>query len=270
MHRIVPSQAVQIIDKLFSQFKDQVDSQGGRVALYPNDVGRVRAVLDVIESIPADLISLNPDDHARFIVATSVLKNQVDEWTARGNIGKLERVPGFGDLNPITIIRRALAFCRDEPIHASSGDLSFITPADLRDNIWADVTAIHRALSNQEWKATTVLAGSALEALLLWGISTRKSSDVDNAISSLVGNGELSSKPDPQMERWILHQYIYVAHSLTLIADSSKTQMLLAKEFRNLIHPGRSVRLAQTCDRGTALASVAAIEHAIRDLRNST
>src|SRR2546429_6882967 len=35
-----------------------------------------------------------------------------------------------------------------------------------------------------------------------------------------------------------------------------------------LIHPGRAQRLAQNCDRGTALSCVAALEHVVRDLRS--
>ena len=269
MTRIVPSQAVQIIDTLFPQFLDQQDSQQGRVSLHPGDVARVHAIVDLVDSIPAELISLDPDTYSRFAIALSVLKSQVDEWILRGNTGKLERISGFGDLNPITIVRRALADCKDEPIHTVSSDLNFVPDPDLRDNLWADVTAVRRALSNQEWKATTVLAGSVLEALLLWAISTKTSADVQSAISSLVATGDLASKPDSNPEKWILDQYIRIVHSLKLISDSSKTQMLLAKDFRNLIHPGRSARLGQTCDRATAYTSVAAIENAIRDLKDA-
>lgn len=40
----------------------------------------------------------------------------------------------------------------------------------------------------------------------------------------------------------------------------------LAKDFRNLIHPGAAQRLAQNCDRATALSAVAAVEHVVRDI----
>jgi hypothetical protein len=40
----------------------------------------------------------------------------------------------------------------------------------------------------------------------------------------------------------------------------------LAKDFRNLIHPGRSVRLARVCDQPTALAPVAGLGFLVRDL----
>ena len=44
------------------------------------------------------------------------------------------------------------------------------------------------------------------------------------------------------------------------------TQTRLAKDFRNLIHPGRAQRQGQTCDRATALSAVAAVEHIVRCL----
>ncbi len=67
-------------------------------------------------------------------------------------------------------------------------------------------------------------------------------------------------------ESWGLHQYIDVAAELDLISDESADQARLAKEYRNLIHPGRSARLAQVCDRATALSALAAVEHVVRDL----
>jgi hypothetical protein len=44
------------------------------------------------------------------------------------------------------------------------------------------------------------------------------------------------------------------------------TQADLARDFRNLIHPGRAQRTGADCDRGTALTALAAIELVVRDL----
>ena len=67
-------------------------------------------------------------------------------------------------------------------------------------------------------------------------------------------------------EEWVLHHYVEVATHLAIIKPDTATEARLAKDFRNLIHPGRAQRLAQKCDRGTALSSVAALEHVVRDL----
>lgn len=269
MARIVPSQAVQVIDTLFAHLKDQNDSKEGRVSLHPGDAGNVQAVLDVLDEIPSELLALGPAEYARFSVAASVLRNQVLEWNLRGNTGKLERIRGFGDLNPMTIVRRALAQCKDEPVYANSDELDFIPDADLRESIWIDITAVRRAMANQEWKAATVLAGAAIEALLLFALSAKPTAEIANATKQLVASGALNSNPDSNIQKWNLNEYIHVSSHLGLITDSGKTQMLLAKDFRNLIHPGKSVRLGQVCDRGTAFTAVAAVEHALRDLKKA-
>jgi len=53
---------------------------------------------------------------------------------------------------------------------------------------------------------------------------------------------------------------------LKLILEPAAGQARLAKDFRNLIHPGKSVRLGQECNKGTALAAAAAIEFVTADL----
>jgi hypothetical protein len=111
------------------------------------------------------------------------------------------------------------------------------------------------------WKAATVLAGAAAEALLLWAIIERKSaSDTGAAHAAVIP----SAPSDPN--RWDLDGYIKVAKALGLIEDETAKQADLAREFRNLIHPGRSARLAKKCDRGTALSALAAVELIVRDL----
>jgi hypothetical protein len=72
--------------------------------------------------------------------------------------------------------------------------------------------------------------------------------------------------PFSDIDRWDLDQFIEVAAQLKLIEPDTSTAAKLAKNFRNLIHPGRAARLAQTCDRATAYSAIGALEHAIRDL----
>ena len=66
---------------------------------------------------------------------------------------------------------------------------------------------------------------------------------------------------------WGLHQFVEVAGKLALIDPDTAKQTRLAKDFRNLIHPGRSIRKQRACDRGTALATTAAVELVSRDLQ---
>ncbi|MFX6416902.1 hypothetical protein ABTG35_18575, partial [Acinetobacter baumannii] len=67
-------------------------------------------------------------------------------------------------------------------------------------------------------------------------------------------------------DRWGLGDYIGVAETLSLIDADTAKQATLAKNFRNLVHPGRAQRLGESCDRATALTALAALEHIVRDL----
>lgn len=268
MPRVVPSQVLQAIDILFPWAKSQRDAKDDRKSIHIGAANNAAAVLELVESIPNELLVLEPDVYARFLTATGALRNQLINWNSRGNTGKLEHISGLGELHPITIVRNAVARCPDEAPYIGTNELDYISDIDLRDSIWGDIGAIRRALTNQEWKAATVLAGSTIEALLLWSLSTKLPAEIQSAINNLMANKIFSRKPDPNEQEWNLHQYIHVCRELGFITDSTQAQALLAKDFRNLIHPGRSIRLKQACDRGTAYSAVAGIENVIRDLKN--
>ena len=139
--------------------------------------------------------------------------------------------------DPVAIICDALAKCPDESPSPSTSELSFISDADLRTNLRNDMGAINRALSNGEWKAATVLAGSAIEALLLWGLQSRHAADIPTAATALVANKTLRKAPDRNPEEWVLNEYIEVAAHVGLIELDTVRAARLAREFRNLIHP---------------------------------
>jgi len=106
-----------------------------------------------------------------------------------------------------------------------------------------------------------MLPAEKIEALLLWKLNQ----DAPTAQQSAITLG-LLTRPKP-LEEWDLHHYIEVAAALGVIAPSDTApQLRLAKDFRNLIHPGRAVRLARRCDQPTALAAVAGLGFLIRDL----
>jgi hypothetical protein len=74
-------------------------------------------------------------------------------------------------------------------------------------------------------------------------------------------------KPEKVLQTWGLHEYIETAAAQKIIRPETVEQAKLAQGFRNLIHPGRAVRLAQKCNRATALSAVAAVEHIVEDLK---
>src|SRR5262249_23770204 len=135
-----------------------------------------------------------------------------------------------------------------------------------------DLSAVDRALANAEWKAATVLAGSLIEALLLWALG-QKPVDVD---ASTAGRNLLAkakrwdstlASPNASLDYRPVGDYHAIAQEVGLgLTDETIRLAELARNFRNLIHPGRAKRVAEECNRGTALAAVGALERTIQDL----
>src|SRR5207245_3284286 len=111
---------------------------------------------------------LKPEEHPDFILSFGAVKNILVRWESNPSIAFT--TPHGLELHPLTTIRRALEQCPDEPLAVGAGRLMFVTDADLRDVLARDIGAVDRALANGEWKAATVLAGSLVEALLLWKV----------------------------------------------------------------------------------------------------
>lgn len=267
MPRIVPSQVVDVIDQIFPTAKDQKDTKDSRFSVDKEHQNELAAIVELVEQIPSELLALDPNDYMALKLAVTAIKNTIPEWRLR-NYG-LDRIHGHGNLNPVTIIRNALAKCPDEGVAKSTSDLLFISIEELRDNLRIDTSSANQAFQNGEWKASTVLAGATIEAVLLYVLHSVQSSDapkITASLSKLVSNGTLKQSPGNNLNKWTLHPLTEVAADLGLIKEETVTQTRLARNFRNLIHPGFSVRKNQVCNRGTALTALAALEHVINDL----
>lgn len=261
MPRVVPSQVANFIENL------PLPEKNGIVRMVDVEPYGLSSVLDLIEQIPDELLTMDSTSYASLIKEKAQIRAIMERWRADDTAGYQRYSFQFlVAQSPLAIIRGALAKCPDESPAPSTSELNFISDSDLRTNLRNDMGSINRALSNGEWKASTVLAGSVIEALLLWALLQRKDADITNAVSSLISSGILTGQPDPNLERWDLHEYTEVAAKLGVIKSDSTIQTRLARTFRNLIHPGRSQRLGQKCDRATALSAVAGAEHVVRDL----
>lgn len=93
--------------------------------------------------------------------------------------------------------------------------------------------------------------------------------DTSNAVERAVEKQALQRRPAPSAERWNLNDYVEVALELDAIKPETAAQLRIAKDFRNLIHPGRAIRLEQKCDRGTAHAAAAGLYFTVRDLERA-
>jgi hypothetical protein len=268
MPRVVPSRVVALMEALFPPFlssaSETYEGPNAQQAMPVSYRGQLEAVLTLLEQIPEELITLEGEDYTNLLASIAAIRSILKTWQTYHK-HDLNPIPGISSLNPVVVIHHALARCPDEFPGPGTAELRFLQPDDLRENLRLDISTANRALTNGEWKAATVLSGAVVEALLLWKIQQYEPAKMQTAIDSLPDNslkGRLNKNP----EKWDLHAYIEVTAALGVISPGTAKQARLAKDFRNLIHPGRAARTGQVCDRGTALSAMAAVEHVVRDL----
>jgi len=256
MPRVVPSQIIEFIDAEFpfarTRKRYNVDIQ------YK---GRVSALLQLADQLPEELIRMDSTDYSRFVLSVSTIRStlSLEPWISRGHLApRYDRELG----DAISDLRSCIAPLDDQQISEATTSLAFIEDAPLRESIRGDIAFADQAFGGGEWKAATVLAGAVAEALLLWAITAKSTEAKVKAAARSASVRNSSADPN----NWGLDEYIKVARALDLIKDNTAKQAALAKDFRNLIHPGRSARLKEVCDRGTALSALAAVELIVRDL----
>jgi hypothetical protein len=249
MPKVVPSQVVELIDRVFPNA-----ASNPKFPVYSGHAAVLSAIVSLAEEIPEELLTVSGDDYTDLIHGMEALAHSVNRWNQRGG----DDPPNWiKDKSPVAIVRDVLAKCPDQSPSPATSELAFISDDALRKDIRMDMSTANSALHNGEWKAATVLAGSVVEALLLWAIPRPP---VQQRLATL------ASRPKNAPEHWNLTEFIDVAERLLLIKIATATQTRLAKDFRNLNHPGRAQRTAIACDRGSALTALAAVELVVRDL----
>jgi hypothetical protein len=251
--RVVPSEIVRVIDRHFPWATGTEEAQ----RLNANHIGRVMAILGLVDRLPPHLLTLNENEYTDYVAQVEALRSRPQLWLAQPELSRSGQA--------IREIRTFLTKCPDDSPPDSVHSLSFIADAGLRDDLRKDIDHAERAVDGSEWKAATVLAGSVVEALLLWKLSSFPAAEVLDAAKSA---GLKNVKTD--LRWWHLPDYIevaarYPAAKPSVSADTA-TLLRLVKDFRNLIHPGRSERLAKKCDRSTALTALAGIVAVVNEL----
>ena len=263
MLMVMPSQVVEWIAARFDFTEGEWEgTPSGRTVSYHQKFD-VTSLVELVDSIPRHLFVLDSDQSGKLVSAMGILRSAVRTWEniPQASGSAIEGMAQFSGLHPITVIRQALSHCPDEAPSPDTTGLEFIEDPGLRESIRLDISTANIDLANGESKAATVMAGAAIEALLLWVLQEHT-----EQAQRAQATAEIDIRPPSDLERWDLWQMIAIVGHLDILRPDTLTQAKLAQNFRNLIHPGRSTRLGQTCDRGTALSAVAAIEHVSRDL----
>lgn len=276
MSKAVPSQIIEYIDTRFPAVKDQLDGKGNTVKYDSSFHAAVNTIIEMIEQLPPNLITITGEDYILFVEALNELKGALVFWGSDHATKMKYQIYKMRDgskLNPITLVRIALSKCPDQGVDMTTSELPFIDDTDFREAMRQDISFVNQALFNAEWKAVTILSGSIIEALLLYAIEQIKENKPekfqelrDKVLEDNRLGEPLNSKPPNNPNNWRLYQYIPFSLTAGIISVSTAKGCLVAKDFRNLIHPGVSIRKNIKCDRGTAFKSVGGMEHVIKDL----
>jgi len=246
MSKVTPSQVVSAIEMMFTT-NERLSSEG-RTAHFKQK--EVRALLDLLDDLPSELIILPFAEYLEFKQQRASLATALPGW----NLGATQPAYGVGGKNAVEALRLLLKKCPDEPPPPES-ELPFITDDEVRLSIEKRIRAAWTDFRASEWFGATIIAANALESVLLW--------EVKRAIAA---GAKLPPKKKPPDEM-ALAELIGAASDLGSIHDGTAKQAQLARDARNLVHPGKVAASGSDCDMATALAAFAAVYRVAGDLR---
>jgi len=264
MPRIAPVLVADFIEESFPELR-------GHGAIGTVDQGSLQtigilvAMLDRLDE--GVLAGLSTPQYRDALVATEYLRTTVNRWqypqpAGRGQYAVVPFQP-LGNRHPIVVLRDLMRAAPEEPVAAVLPRLAFLQDPALQESIATDIGSAESAMADGRYKNACVMSGAAIEALLLWAAQRRTQHDHQAAFARVqTRRAQEGRRPletinaDPR--RWMLEQYVEVARELPVLSAAAASASMLAKDFRNLIHPGRAERLQQRATRGTAAQGLAA------------
>jgi hypothetical protein len=273
MARITPSIAARAIEQTYPWAKERADGVGGSVEVLGADhAATIGMILAIVDAIPDELLPFDTEGHLAIVASVGAMRSALQNWSSGAHpshVVHLRPLPAIGGEQPVVAILKVLRHCPDEaPSNGVSG-IEFVSDPQARQSIRTDISVAHRALGNGEYKAATVLAGSVIEALLLWAIGQLKPelfmSAIENANAErLERKWRIVSKAAPEF--WSLAEFIDVALAAKLIDETTAVNLRLSNDYRNLIHPGRVLRSGDDASLATALSALGGMERLIEVL----
>jgi hypothetical protein len=116
------------------------------------------------------------------------------------------------------------------------GHFPFVRNADLRRALNADFQELQTAIKYGAWRAAHVLAGSIIEAILV---------DV-----LIYVDHHARTQKDPQ--KMALSELTAACRAEGIISEKAQNILAAVKDYRNLIHPGRALRLGESVNADSA------------------
>jgi len=130
-------------------------------------------------------------------------------------------------------------------------NFDYITAKEFRESLEADYAEMKKCVTAEAWKSVQVLAGSIVESLLIDYLSANQNA--------------ARTKKDPL--KLDLAEAITICREEKVLSDRTADLCSVVKSYRNLIHPGRMVRLGeQPPNMGSATVALALIDMITDDL----
>ena len=129
----------------------------------------------------------------------------------------------------------------------------FVTVDELRESLEADYAELDKCVEAGAWKAAHVLAGSIVEALLT---------------DFLISRDDPTAPSAEELAKMSLGQIIRVCRDMHALTSRTVDLSSVIREYRNLIHPGRRVRLAEHVDAQTAQVARSLVEIVVAEVAN--
>ncbi|MDX2242356.1 MAG: hypothetical protein NW224_16855 [Leptolyngbyaceae cyanobacterium bins.302] len=145
-------------------------------------------------------------------------------------------------------------------------DFSFINDNVLQTMIERDKEELDNSLKSGLWKATLLLAGSIIEAILVdYFLTFPPSNDVLKAFEE----DRLKRYKGKKVEELDLVALISIAVKDNLISEDTSQVSTVIKNYRNLIHPGRELRRKEKVNEHTATVAKSLVEIVINEIRQN-
>ena len=118
----------------------------------------------------------------------------------------------------------------------------FITNDKFRSVLEADSTEMYTCAKVKAWKAVHILAGSIIEAVI---------------IDYLIAEGHISDKKALNIR---FDNAIKLATEKSILSEKVENLSIVVKDYRNLVHPGRSIRLEEIPDSKNSTIAISLVE----------
>jgi hypothetical protein len=147
----------------------------------------------------------------------------------------------------------------DEAPVTETRTFGFINDPAIRSILERDYSEVQRAYVAKCWKASIVLAGGLIEAMLVDRLKANQ--------AQAMASAKAPPKNKSDIERWDLYDLILVATDLGYITPGTDRLSHPLREYRNLVHAGNEVRNKLILGQEEARIALEIVHLVYRDLK---